>query len=149
MENDSNKDKILFYEREYYMFSNFSSFSVEYDGVFWMTSEHAYQAAKFTDSKIRKEIEDAKSSHDAFKIARGHSNDYKPDWYDIRVNIMKDIVRAKTDQHTHIKEKLLETNTKEIVENSPVDDFWGWGANKDGRNELGKIWMEIREEIRK
>jgi len=24
------------------------------------------------------------------------------------------------------------------------DDFWGWGEKRNGRNELGKIWMELR-----
>ena len=38
-------------------------------------------------------------------------------------------------------------NNKLIVEDSPKDDCWGWGPNKDGRNELGKIWMRLREEI--
>ncbi len=36
----------------------------------------------------------------------------------------------------------------DIVEDSPKDDFWGWGPNRDGRNELGKIWMRLRSELR-
>lgn len=28
-------------------------------------------------------------------------------------------------------------------------EFWGWGPNQDGRNELGKLWMEIRAELRR
>lgn len=40
----------------------------------------------------------------------------------------------------------LETSGK-IVEDSPKDDYWGWGEKRDGRNELGKIWMRLRDEI--
>ena len=46
------KEPVLFYERYFYCFSNFSSFKVEWRGVLWMTSEHAYQAAHFEDEKI-------------------------------------------------------------------------------------------------
>jgi predicted NAD-dependent protein-ADP-ribosyltransferase YbiA (DUF1768 family) len=36
-----------------------------------------------------------------------------------------------------------------LVEDSPKDDFWGWGPNKDGCNQLGKVWMKLRGEDRK
>jgi predicted NAD-dependent protein-ADP-ribosyltransferase YbiA (DUF1768 family) len=36
----------------------------------------------------------------------------------------------------------------DIVEDSPKDDFWGWGPKRDGRNELGKIWMLLRSQLR-
>ncbi len=61
-----------FYEREFYVFSNFSSFQVEWRGRLWPTSEHAYQAAHFFDTapKLVEEIYTARSAHDAFKIAK-------------------------------------------------------------------------------
>src|SRR3989338_9573277 len=43
-----NTDKVLFYEGKYYMYSNFSSFAVEWRGILMMTSEHQYQASKFS-----------------------------------------------------------------------------------------------------
>ena len=43
--------------------------------------------------------------------------------------------------------KLLEAGDRRIVEDSSKDSFWGWGPNKDGRNELGKIWMRLRDEF--
>ncbi|MEQ1561489.1 MAG: NADAR family protein [Nitrospira sp.] len=146
---DNSENKILFYEKEFYMFSNFSSFIVEYDGYIWPTSEYAYQASKFTDESVINQIKNAKSSHEAFNISRNNEDKVKPNWSDIRVSVMEDIVRAKLDQHEYIKEKLLDTGSREIVENSPTDDFWGWGLNKDGQNQLGKIWMKLRDEIMK
>lgn len=35
-----------------------------------------------------------------------------------------------------------------IVEDSPKDDFWGWRPNRNGQNNLGKLWMKLREELK-
>ena len=61
---------------------------------------------------------------------------------------MEDIVRAKLSQHPYIQKKLLESGEREIIEASPEDAFWGWGPNKDGENQMGKIWMKLREELK-
>ena len=45
--------------------------------------------------------------------------------------------------------KLLETKDYLIVEDSPKDNFWGWGENRTGQNNLGKLWMKIRDEYKK
>lgn len=60
------------YEREFYCFSNFSSFAVRWKGRVWPTSEHAYQAAHFlkTAPKLAEKIYKAKSAHEAYKIAK-------------------------------------------------------------------------------
>ena len=60
---------------------------------------------------------------------------------------MEDIIRAKVSQHGYIREKLIETGTREIIEDSHKDSFWGRGPDFKGRNELGKVWMKIREEL--
>ena len=57
---------INFYEGEYYLLSNFSAHQVEYGGELWMTSEHAYQAAKYHDPAVREKIKRAPS---AFLVA--------------------------------------------------------------------------------
>jgi ribA/ribD-fused uncharacterized protein len=144
----NSEEKVFFYEREFYPFSNFSSFALEWEGTLYMTSEHAYQAQKFSDSEIIERIKNARSAYDVFKIAREHQNKVRYDWLDIRVSVMEKIIRAKVAQHPYVKQKLIESGDREIVEDSWKDDFWGWGSNKDGQNQLGKIWMKIREEIK-
>jgi hypothetical protein len=37
---------------------------------------------------------------------------------------------------------------RELIEDSWRDDFWGWGPHRNGKNMLGKLWMEIRSELR-
>jgi hypothetical protein len=61
---------------------------------------------------------------------------------------MKDILRAKVEQHPYVKKKLFESGNRELVEDSWRDSYWGWGPNKDGENHLGKLWMEVRNEFR-
>lgn len=62
---------------------------------------------------------------------------------------MKGILLAKVAQHPYVKKKLLQSGDRELIEDSWRDDFWGWGENKDGANHLGKLWMEVRNEIQK
>lgn len=130
------------------MFSNFSSFSIEMNGVKWQTSEHLYQAMKFMgqSSDIVEEIKNASSAYDSKKKAEQHSDKIRKDWEDIKVKKMEEIIREKHAQHPYIQKKLLETVGMDIIEDSPKDAFWGWGPNKDGKNHLGKIWMKIRDE---
>lgn len=52
-------DKIGFYEGRFYILSNFSAHEVEYGGVVYATSEHAYQVAKFRDPETREKIKNA------------------------------------------------------------------------------------------
>lgn len=140
---------IGFYEREFFCFSNFSSFAVEWKGRLWPTSEHAYQAAHFfeTAPELVEEIYKAKSAHVAYKLAKANVDRAPENWEKIKPIIMEDIVRHKLEQNPYIMHKLEQTEDKLIVEDSPEDSFWGWGLNRDGRNELGKIWMKLRDEF--
>jgi predicted NAD-dependent protein-ADP-ribosyltransferase YbiA (DUF1768 family) len=61
---------------------------------------------------------------------------------------MRGILRAKAEQHEYVTRKLLATGDRRLVENSWRDDFWGWGPDRNGQNMLGRLWMEIRSEIR-
>lgn len=142
-------EPVLFYEKEFYVLSNFSSFEVFYKNEVWKTSEYAYQASGFTDKKIIERIKNARSSHDAMKLSKITFIDKKrKDWDLVKLGIMIDICREKLKQHFYVQKKLLQTGDRELIENSPRDSFWGWGPNKDGHNHLGKIWMKLREEIR-
>lgn len=139
---------ILFYEPKFYMFSNFSAFTVRYHEHEWPTAEHAYQAAKFDERDIKIMIKRAPSAYEAKKIARGFDDEKREDWHTVKLSIMKEIVHAKFSQHPYIQKKLLETGMREIIENSPEDAFWGWGPDENGENHLGKIWMQLRAGMR-
>lgn len=147
--------QVFFYEQDFYVLSNFSAFQVVFgDGAAgsWTfpTSEHAYHFQKFKDhaAGYALAIQAAPSAHEAFKIAERHKADRRPDWDDVKVEIMRDILRAKVAQHEYVRRKLLATGERELVEDSWRDDVWGWGPNRDGQNLLGKLWMEVRAELK-
>ncbi|HLD91821.1 MAG TPA: NADAR family protein [Patescibacteria group bacterium] len=146
---DTSGEIVGFYEREFYCFSNFSSFQVEWRGRTWQTSEHAYQASHFfeTAPELVEEIFKAKSAHEAFKIAKANADKTPENWDDRKIAIMEEIVKSKLEQNPYLMHKLMQTGEREIVEDSPKDDFWGWGEKRKGRNELGKIWMRLRDEV--
>ena len=143
-----NDKQIFFYENEFYVFSNFSSFAIEWKGKLYMTSEHAYHSEKFEDENLKKQIRNARSAHVAFKITEVNKDKYRNDWDKIKLKVMKEILRSKAEQHPYVKKKLLESGNKELVEDSWRDSYWGWGPNKDGENHLGKLWMEVRNEFK-
>ena len=143
--------QVFFYERDFYPLSNFSSFTLQWKGLRFDTSEAAYHWEKFNYNNyfpIQDEIRLAPSAHEAFKVAQKYHNFVHPLWLEQRVKIMKEILRAKADQHEYVRRKLLATGDRELIEDSWRDSFWGWGENKDGQNMLGKLWMEVREELR-
>lgn len=147
-------ERICFYEQEFYPFSSFSSFAIYWpvEGVEtrFDTSEALYHWHKFPGHPgLRLAIREATSAHEAFKIAERHREHRRPDWDAVKVDVMRDILRAKVEQHEYVRRKLLETGDRELVENSWRDSFWGWGPNRDGQNMLGKLWMEIRAELRR
>lgn len=144
-------DVIGFYPREFYCFDNFSSFKVKYDGYLYSSVEEAYQALGFKESApdIYQEIINCYSAHEAQKIAYANKDKRRKDWDEIKVGIMEELLRCKIEQNPYVKKKLLETKDYTIVEDSPKDSFWGWVEDRNGNNQLGKLWMKLRDEIKK
>lgn len=149
--------QVFFYEQDFYVLSNFSSFRLKWVGIDFDTSEHAYHFLKFRppfddgtndQRRVRGEIMHARSAHDAFKLAEVNRHLRRPDWDDVKVSTMRDLIRAKADQHEYVRRKLLATGDRELIEDSWRDGFWGWGPGRYGQNMLGKLWMEVRAELR-
>lgn len=146
-------EAIYFYENDFYPFSNFSAFNLKWHGLTFMTSEHAYHWEKFQGlssmrSAVASAIWAAPSAHEAFKIANRERARRIPNWDDVKFGIMRDILRAKAEQHEYVRHKLIQSGDRVLVEHSWRDDVWGWGPNRDGQNMLGKLWMEVRAEYR-
>ena len=144
-------DEVIgFYPREFYPFDNFSSFKVEWNGYLFSSVEEAYQAASFmgSDEELVEKIKKSHSADEAQRIAYANRDKRREDWDDVKVSIMEELLRLKIEQNPYVKKKLLQTGDYMIVEDSPKDDFWGWGPNRNGQNNLGKLWMKLREELK-
>lgn len=137
-------NQITSFSGKYRFLSNFWPAKVRLDGEIYPSVEHAYVAAKSTDPEFRKRIKQTDRPGDAKKLGRRLTP--RPDWYEIRVRIMEDLVRQKFND-PGLKEKLLSTGREELVEeNTWGDTFWGV-CRGVGDNHLGKMLMKIRAEL--
>jgi ribA/ribD-fused uncharacterized protein len=128
-------------------FSNFAPFPIELDGERWPTSEHYYQAQKFTDPELQARIRAAPKPIAAKKIAETHRNKMRADWDSVKDDVMYRVVRCKFETHAELRELLRATGDEEIVESAPTDYYWGVGSDGTGQNKLGLIIERIRGEL--
>ena len=142
---------------DYSFLSNFYLIPVEYEGVQYMSVEHAFQAAKTLVPHERARIRDAQTPAMAKRLGRQATK--RPDWEEpgpdgipLRVKVMKELLRHKAARPV-IAALLLRTDPAVLVEgNTWHDQYWGsctcpMHRNTPGENMLGKLWMEVRREI--
>jgi ribA/ribD-fused uncharacterized protein len=126
-------------------FSNFTSHSVVIDDCKFPTAEAAIQSLKNpNDTKYVEEQMNATNPIISRNLATKVT--VRKDWEEVRVHFMKEILKAKFDQHKNIKEKLLFTGLRPIIQSSSSNSFWGIGNNGNGENIFGKLLEEVREE---
>lgn len=124
--------------------SNFYKSDVLFEGLTYPSIEHAYQAAKFTDSDKRERISEMKTPQEAKKAGRTKAF-FRPDWDSIKLSVMKGLVQRKFHPGSELSVKLIDTGDQELVEgNWWKDTFWGVCKGK-GENWLGRLLMEQRE----
>jgi ribA/ribD-fused uncharacterized protein len=143
---------IYFYKADdsYGCFSNFSLHEIHIQNLDWPTVEHYYQAQKLVGTRDHYLIETIRASEtamDATKIGRHPSRSLRDDWENVKIPVMREAVFIKFLTHLDIQQVLLETGDRELVEDSPVDYYWGCGKDKTGLNHLGKILMIVRQQI--
>jgi ribA/ribD-fused uncharacterized protein len=143
-------DRIHFYDprHEYGCFSNFSRHHVFLDGKLWPTSEHYFQAQKFAGTPHEEEVRCQKTPRQAADLGRDRKRPLRKDWEAVKDEIMRQAVRAKFTQHKELREILLGTGDAVLVEHTERDAYWGDGGDGSGKNMLGQILMEVREELR-
>ena len=141
---------IYFYSirEKYGCFSNFSPHGFELDNLYWSTSEHYFQAQKFPQTQDAEQIRFVKTPKEAAKMGRERTRSLRRDWQQVKDDIMRKAVLRKFETHADIQQILLDTGDAEIIENSPIDSYWGCGKDGSGKNMLGKILMEVREILR-
>jgi hypothetical protein len=123
--------------------SNFARYPVEIDGLEWPTSEHYYQAQKTTDFILQEEIRQTPRPGDSKRM--GMKLPIRPDWDQIKDDVMRKVVKAKFEQHADLKEMLLGTGDAILIEHTENDKYWGDGGDGSGKNMLGKVLMGVRE----
>lgn len=142
-------NEIKFYSTrgEYGCFSNFSRHSIELKGKTWLTSEHYFQAMKFEGTKYETKIRKAKGPKKAAEIGRDRSLPLRSNWENIKENFMFEALYAKFTQHKDLKEILINTGDKVLIEHTERDSYWGDGGNGSGENRLGHLLMRLRRQL--
>ena len=133
---------------EYGGFSNFSPHPITLKGKTWPTSEHYFQAQKFAGTPDEEEVRLAKSPMIAARMGRSRERPLRKDWESVKDSIMHEAVLAKFTQHADLRELLLATGDATIVEHTKNDAYWGDGGDGHGKNRLGQILMQVRDELR-
>jgi hypothetical protein len=135
----------------YGCFSNFSPHWIVVDGVDWPTVEHFYQAQKFVGTEsaaVIDRIRSALTASEAAALGRNPAHQLRSDWNRVKRSIMAQGVWVKFSSHPELAQVLLSTGNEELIEDSPTDYYWGCGADRTGKNELGKVLMETRDQLR-
>jgi len=129
---------------EFDWLSNFFLCQVEFEGMNFSNVEAAFQAAKCLDMKERERFFGL-SGGQAKRL--GRRVELRSDWEEVKIEIMRQVLKSKFTQNSELREKLIATGDTELIEgNNWNDTFWGVCRGK-GRNHLGKLLMEVRSEL--
>ena len=119
---------------------------VDKEGNDWGCVEKAYVAMKTMNPNERAMVLKCPDGKSARRL--GKSVTLRPGWEEMKLDVMYRLVSTKFRQNPDLREKLLATREEELVEHAPWDRFWGDGGDGRGRNEMGKLLMRVREELR-
>lgn len=119
----------------------------------------AQKALIFRDFETFNKIMNSKNPAEMKHLGREVKNFNAEKWDEVKVKVVKNAVFAKFSQNWDLRKMLLETGEKMIAESNPMDRTWGIGMCKSdkevmnkmdewGENLLGKIMMEVREELK-
>lgn len=140
-------------------FSNWFTCYFEYQDQEFFSSEQAFMWEKarfFRDEKMAELILHTQNPKDAKALGRKVRGFDAERWIIGSFQVMMSVNIAKYSQNPNLKEKLLATGDKTLVEASPYDKIWGIGLSEDddrcldehqwqGMNLLGKALMQVRK----
>lgn len=144
-------------------FSQWFPSAFEQDGITYPTAEHWMMAGKaklFEDNEMFEKIVASKTPHQAKKLGRKVRNFDPNAWNEAKRDIVLQGNLLKFAQHQDMKEFLINTGDRVIIEASPYDAIWGIGMsitskgvenpnNWKGENLLGYVLMDTRTALTK
>lgn len=155
------KDFVLFWQPPA-VFGQWTNSPFVVDGVTYSCAEQFMMAQKallFDDQTTLKKIMDARSPKQHKALGKMVSPFVQEVWDSNCLDIVIRGNLAKFSQNPEMKEALLSTGERTLVEASPYDRVWGVGLRADdariydpkswrGQNLLGKALMEVRSRLR-
>ena len=143
---DSASRAITEFRGTYAFLSNFYEAPMVFQGISYRNAEAAFQAQKCLTDDAKwefSELPPTKAKHKGRRVA------LRPDWENVEVVLMEEVVRTKFTENEVLKALLLATGDAELQEgNTWNDTFWGVSSKTGkGKNTLGKILMKVRGEL--
>ena len=144
------------FEGRYVFLSNFYPCKIEHQGITYPSVENFYVAMKVNDQQLingkyytpgdfREMIARITNPAEVKKI--GSKVKLRTNWDEKKLEVMNWAVRQKFKEET-LSEMLLSTGDQELIEGNWWKDYF-WGVcNGKGENHLGKILMDVREELK-
>lgn len=128
---------------EHYFLSNFYEAPVVYMGLMFKNNEAAFQAAKcFSRASEFQNLPPNAAKRLGRQVQLVHN------WEEIKDTVMYTVCKDKFTRNPELASKLLATGDAKLIEGNTWNDRC-WGVcNGVGENRLGKILMQIREELR-
>ncbi|MDQ0592220.1 ribA/ribD-fused uncharacterized protein [Chryseobacterium ginsenosidimutans] len=143
-------------------FSQWFHCEFEENGTIYKTAEHYMMAEKarlFNDNEVLEDILKSENPKQAKDVGRKVKDFDAQLWERNKYEIVKKGNFLKFSQNQNLKDFLLSTEEKVLVEASPYDRIWGIGMLEtdlksqnpslwNGENLLGFALMEVRDELR-
>ena len=85
---------------------------------------------------------------DAALEGRDRQNPLRPDWEKVKDEVMLQALRMKFNQHPEISKELLATGDAILIEHTQNDDYSADGGDGSGKNKLGLLLMQVRNELK-
>ncbi len=141
-----------------------SPFTIEEIDLTFQNAEQFMMYGKavwFKDKEIYNKIMQTSNPKEVKQLGRMVKNFNQIEWDKKKYDIVKQGNQFKFEQNEDCRNELLSTGNKILVEASPYDRIWGIGYSAEhpycknvnvdywGENLLGKLLMELREELRK
>lgn len=98
--------------------------------------------------QIQEKIRQIASPMDAALEGRNRQNPLRPDWEEVKDEVMLQALRMKFSQNPEITRELLATGDAIIIEHTRNDDYWADGGDGSGKNKLGILLIQVREELK-
>ena len=153
-------DILTFTTPEHRWLSNMTRVDILHKGIMYPSTENFYQAMKYNEFDMIKlegwDFSISVRSHIAYNLKPSESKQFSKDnlmtstkFEESKIEIMRYAQRQKY-KHKYFMSKLLATGDSYLEEGNWWHDcYWGCDIKtREGENNLGKIIMEVRSEIR-
>ena len=142
------------FREEFNFLSNFFPCEIVFRGIRYPSVEHAYQALKFLREGDRWYIAKNLTAAEAKAKAKTALPEEKQPLFEANMDlVMLTLLRLKFKAGSPLGEKLLATASLELIEENWWHDcYWGVctcgrAACAEGWNHLGKLLMDVRNEL--